>query len=60
MQNRWEVEAPVQVNAYIGYCPICRSVDELIFLLKDSKGDYEHCMECNSDFEVQRQNKCQQ
>lgn len=60
MKNRWEDEVPVEKDAYIGYCPICHSIDELIFLLLDSKGEYEHCMNCNSDFGVQKKRLCQQ
>jgi formate dehydrogenase maturation protein FdhE len=45
----WIDELPYQVDAYIGVCPVC-GPDQLIFLLQDSKGLYEHCMICKQDF----------
>jgi DNA-directed RNA polymerase subunit RPC12/RpoP len=41
---------PEQVNAFIGYCFHCKKKDSLIFVMKDQKSEYLHCMYCNRDF----------
>ena len=43
-------EIPEWVTGVIGYCPHCQKGDLLIFVLRNSQGQYLHCMMCNTDF----------
>lgn len=44
------LELPFQITAYMGYCPVCDTDDRLIFVMRDAKGQFEHCMICKKDW----------
>lgn len=50
LKNYEPKEIPEWVTGVIGWCPHCKKGNMLIFVLRNSEGQYLHCMICNKDF----------